>query len=152
MLVSSSEAKYLKPQAKLSPPARAAVGVGQLTWNTNLQADAQKWADNLASSGQGLQHDPNAGEGENLFWASPPGATMLTSATQDWLGEKTQYLADHGGGFTEATGHYTQVCSFIPPWVPESDHENSVSGTTPRMLASRRTAALLSLVILRKVM
>ena len=84
-----------------------------LVWNTNLQADAQKWADFLASSGGGLQHDPNAGEGENLFWLSPPGDGMLSAATQDWLGEKTQYLADHGGGYNEATGHYTQVRSII---------------------------------------
>ncbi|PMD45889.1 PR-1-like protein [Hyaloscypha variabilis F] len=88
--------------------ARTAVGVGPLAWSSSLQADAQKWADYLASSGGGLQHDPNAGEGENLFWSSPPGNGMLSAATQDWLGEKTQYLANHGGGFTEATGHYTQ--------------------------------------------
>ena len=98
----------------MSPPARAAVGVGPLVWNSKLQADAQKWADYLASSGGGLQHDPNAGEGENLFWLSPPGDGMLSGATQDWLGEKAEYLANHGGGFNEDTGHYTQVCSSIP--------------------------------------
>jgi len=117
-----------------------------------LQADAQKWADYLASSGGGLQHDPNAGEGENLFWSSPPGNGMLSAATQDWLGEKTQYLANHGGGFTEATGHYTQVCLshlfpsfpvFVLLETPDSDLEDSVFGIAPRVSESHRTEALL---------
>ncbi len=55
---------------------------------------------------QDFNHDPNAGAGENIFFGSPPGPEIQRWAANDWIGEKAQY---HGGGFTEATGHYTQV-------------------------------------------
>jgi Cysteine-rich secretory protein family len=87
--------------------ARAAVGSKPLLWDTNLQAAAQAWADHMAQT-RSFDHDPNAGTGENIFWASPAGPDIQRAATADWLNEKAQF---HGGGFTEATGHYTQVCN-----------------------------------------
>jgi len=84
--------------------ARAAVGSPPLVWDTGLQAAAQQWADHMAQA-QDFNHDPNAGAGENIFFGSPPGPEIQRWAANDWIGEKAQY---HGGGFTEATGHYTQ--------------------------------------------
>lgn len=86
--------------------ARAAVGVGQLVWNTSLQADAQSWATQLSSMGT-LQHNPSSGQGENLA-SGPPGDDAIKRATEEWLNEKAAYLNNHGGGFTQETGHYTQ--------------------------------------------
>lgn len=77
-------------------------------WDFGLQAAAQAWADHMAQT-RNFDHDPNAGTGENIFWASPAGPDILRAGTTDWLNEKAQF---HGGGFAEATGHYTQAFNY----------------------------------------
>lgn len=98
------------PITKLTlPPARAALGVAPLQWDTNLQAAAQNWANHLAQVNS-LDHDPNAGAGENIALFSPANNTILANATALWLAEKSAYTYGiFDGSQVEAAGHYTQV-------------------------------------------
>ncbi|KAM5549827.1 pathogenesis-related protein 1-like [Rosa sericea] len=86
--------------------ARAAVGVGGLTWDTNLATYAQRYANshigdcNLVHSGGPY--------GENL--AKSTGDLSGTSAVNLWVGEKAYY--DYNSNTCasgKVCGHYTQV-------------------------------------------
>ena len=101
---------------------RAEVGVGPLTWDDQLAADAQKWVDKLVQRGGTLAHsnpsDPNdpdtgraTGEGENLAG----GASAATAPTQ-WYEEKPAFdAAPNKSGFGDENpdwvnwGHYSQM-------------------------------------------
>ncbi|KNZ33204.1 MAG: hypothetical protein AD742_07660 [Methylibium sp. NZG] len=88
---------------------RADVGVGPLTWSTDLAAVAQEWAEQLAISGCRMKHrSPNV-HGENLFQGTF-GAFTAVDAAKAWETEKKDY---RGGVLTEANfapaGHYTQM-------------------------------------------
>jgi hypothetical protein len=83
-----------------------------LQWDSNLQAAAQNWANHLAQVNS-LDHDPNAGAGENIALFSPASDTILTQAAALWLAEKAAYVYGvFDGSQAEAAGHYTQV-SFV---------------------------------------
>jgi uncharacterized protein YkwD len=88
--------------------ARAEVNVPALTWSTTLAADAQQWADQIASTGQPT-HAQNTGQGENLAWGTK-GAFTPEQLANTWIAEKANW---HGGVLTPQnwypTGHYTQV-------------------------------------------
>jgi pathogenesis-related protein 1 len=67
-----------------------------MTWDDNLAAVAQKWANTLAGRCNGSQdHSPNTQYGENLFsgWSSDPTAPPITApkAISYWVGEKRYY-------------------------------------------------------------
>ncbi|KAF2685339.1 PR-1-like protein, partial [Lentithecium fluviatile CBS 122367] len=79
-----------------------------LKWSNDLASQAQAWANHLADIGD-LQHDPNAGAGENLFGGS--GAEYsFSDAVDSWVNEKANYHGENipDGDFA-SYGHYTQV-------------------------------------------
>lgn len=76
-----------------------------------MQAAAQNWAIHLAQINS-LDHDPNAGAGENIALFSPPSDTIMAQATALWVGELTQGPYVYGvfdGAADQVAGHYTQV-------------------------------------------
>jgi Cysteine-rich secretory protein family/Beta/Gamma crystallin len=92
---------------------RAEVGVPPLQWSDSLAADAQPWADYLASlGGFTLIHSQAPGQGENLFVGGPSGAFGYTRMVDDWGYEQQSFVP---GPFTgvgsdgNPTGHYTQM-------------------------------------------
>uniref|UniRef100_K3ZXB0 SCP domain-containing protein n=2 Tax=Setaria italica TaxID=4555 RepID=K3ZXB0_SETIT len=93
---------------KLHNAARAAVGVGPVSWNDNVAAFARSWAAKRAGDCR-LVHSRGSGYGENLFGGS--GADWSASdAVGLWVAEKQWY--DHGSNSCAAgkvCGHYTQV-------------------------------------------
>lgn len=94
---------------------RASVGVEPLTWDPELAASAQRWADYLAATGK-FEHAPenrNAPEGENL-WAGTRGYYAPEAMAAAWIREKRHFkpgrFPDNSTtGRVEDVGHYTQV-------------------------------------------
>lgn len=84
---------------RLHNEARAKVGVAPLKWSAKIAAEAQEWANHLASTGQ-FEHQRSR-YGENLA-----GGNSVRQAVEMWLSEKADFEA--GAGFTK-TGHYTQI-------------------------------------------
>ncbi|KAJ3100722.1 hypothetical protein HK100_004668, partial [Physocladia obscura] len=90
--------------------ARAAVGSPALTWDTNLQAEAQSWANYLASLDNGLQDQ----SGENTFseWNSNlQYDTPLTDGANAWYSEIAYYSYTEcctSGSDGQETGHYSK--------------------------------------------
>ena len=106
---------------------RAAVGVAPLVWSDKLAADAQVWADHMATTGQvahDTEHLATLGEGENIAgyfhgectWHLPSRADMVCThspigeSPENWVTEKPKY---HGEIMTADNylvfGHYTQM-------------------------------------------
>uniref|UniRef100_A0A8H7NBH2 SCP domain-containing protein n=1 Tax=Bionectria ochroleuca TaxID=29856 RepID=A0A8H7NBH2_BIOOC len=84
--------------------ARADVGTSALTWDEELVASAQQWANYLTTLGK-LEH---SGSGENLFWASGS-STPLVDAINSWNSEKSNYKGGSvSKGNVASIGHYTQ--------------------------------------------
>lgn len=115
-LIPAAHAQGLSEQMlSLHNSERAQVGVAPLTWSDNLAADAQRWADHLASTGQ-FEHagsDENPDSGENLA-AGGAGSFTATQLAQLWAGEKAYFrygkfpdLSTDGNW--ASVGHYTQV-------------------------------------------
>ncbi len=92
---------------------RTALGVEPMKWNAELAADAQAWADYLASTGK-FHHAARflrAGAGENL-WTGTRGAYTADEMVDAWAREKADFEpgpfpADHEK--IRAVGHYTQI-------------------------------------------
>jgi pathogenesis-related protein 1 len=100
------------PQDYLTPhnQARAAVGVGAVTWSTKLQQFAERYAAQRAGDCR-LQHSGGP-YGENIFWGSAGADWSAADAVASWVSEKRWY--DHGSNSCSAPegrscGHYTQV-------------------------------------------
>jgi len=100
------------PQDYLTPHnrARAAVGVGAVTWSTKLQQFAERYAAQRAGDCR-LQHSGGP-YGENIFWGSAGADWSAADAVASWVAEKRWY--DHGSNSCSAPegrscGHYTQV-------------------------------------------
>ncbi|KAJ6409419.1 hypothetical protein OIU84_009005 [Salix udensis] len=86
--------------------ARAAVGVGPLTWDATVQAYAQNYANQRAGDCN-LVHSGGP-YGENLAWGSPD--LSGTDAVNMWVGEKAYYDYDSNScAAGQQCGHYTQV-------------------------------------------
>jgi hypothetical protein len=106
---------------------RAAVGVAPLVWSDKLAADAQVWADHMATTGQighDTEHLATLGEGESIAgyfhgectWHLPSRADMVCThspigeSPENWVTEKPKY---HGEIVTADNylvfGHYTQM-------------------------------------------
>ncbi|XP_036328945.1 Golgi-associated plant pathogenesis-related protein 1-like [Rhagoletis pomonella] len=68
---------------------------------------AHEWAQHLASRNT-LQHRSNNNYGENIFMSM--GRTNISGrdAVRSWYDEVQDYNF-HGGGFSQGTGHFTQV-------------------------------------------
>ncbi|KAM5356923.1 hypothetical protein ACJ41O_003569 [Fusarium nematophilum] len=88
--------------------ARSEVGTEPLTWDDALAADAQSWADHIASLGS-LTHSQTSGQGENLYMQSGSDAPF-TNAVNAFVSEKSSYSGQAIDGSNYMTfGHYTQV-------------------------------------------
>jgi len=95
---------------------RSRMGVPALAWSKDLAADAQVWANQLASSGR-FEHSPDEPgkepEGENL-WAGTPRAFSPEAMVGLWAAEKRDYRqgvfpSNSRSGDVENVGHYTQL-------------------------------------------
>jgi hypothetical protein len=94
---------------------RREVGVASVRWSPALATFAQKWADELASTGK-LQHRPREGEwkqqyGENIAWGKGVAYGALRGA-EHWYNEIEYYapgtsIPRDRDGFKGA--HYTQM-------------------------------------------
>jgi hypothetical protein len=80
-----------------------------LRWDASLAAGAQAWADACSFA----HSQPGGAYGENLYTSSPggapDGAQVGRAAVQSWYDEVAQYDFGAGGGFSSATGHFTQL-------------------------------------------
>lgn len=86
---------------------RAAKKVPNLSYDKNLEKDAQNWANHLARNVKKLQHASGTGQGENLYWASGGGSAL--KGTQAWLDEGKWYTGQKVGEPAKGViGHYTQ--------------------------------------------
>ncbi|XP_022762227.1 pathogenesis-related protein 1-like [Durio zibethinus] len=86
--------------------ARAAVGVGPMTWDNNVAAYAENYA-NQRIGDCNLVHSSGP-YGENLAWSS--GDLSGTDAVTMWVNEKADY--DYNSNTCapgKVCGHYTQV-------------------------------------------
>jgi len=100
---------------------RTEVGVGELTYSTELEASAQAWADNLKRTNHcQMRHSkPDGKYGENLYWASAimwsdgrRELQQVSSSTpvDSWGKEKADYsYAGNSCKPGKMCGHYTQV-------------------------------------------
>lgn len=79
-----------------------------MSWSSQLESVAQKWADALIASGK-FEHSPHSDYGENLFQIR--GArTSATNVVEAWSAEARNYdRASHTCRAGAACGHYTQV-------------------------------------------
>ena len=75
-------------------------------WNTQLENEAAMWASNCMFDHQ------QRGRGENLAMHTAPWdyARLINTGITMWSDEKRQYTYG-SSGFSQATGHYTQVSS-----------------------------------------
>eukprot|EP00897_Mesotaenium_endlicherianum_P005814 jgi/Mesen1/5260/ME000263S04365 len=90
--------------------ARAAVGVGPLTWSNSVASVALRWANSLSAQGCAMKHGDHAGLGQNLAWSS--GAMTPQAAVQLWVNERafwTYSAVPEGCRAGQQCGHYTQV-------------------------------------------
>ncbi|KAL4866080.1 CAP domain-containing protein [Aspergillus spectabilis] len=78
---------------------RTAHNASSLTWNETLASYAKKWAE---SCDWAHSHGPY---GENLAYGYP----NATAAVRAWGDEVRMYDFDKPTGFTEETGHFTQL-------------------------------------------
>ncbi|KAH6654825.1 CAP domain-containing protein, partial [Truncatella angustata] len=108
--LSSDQATTLKTQND----QRLTKELKSLIWDDNLAADAQQWANHLASI-DSLMHstsDQRANQGENLAYSFNSDGVLypLTQGAQGWVAEVSNYNNEiiPQGNFA-AYGHYTQV-------------------------------------------
>lgn len=94
---------------------RAGLQLAPLRWNAHMAADAGRWADTLASSGQ-IRHangGSRSGQGENL-WIGTAGGFAPEAMVASWASEKAHFRR---GRFPQVSttgnwadvGHYTQM-------------------------------------------
>ena len=91
--------------------ARAAVGVGPVSWDDTVAAWAELHVEEFRAVCQ-PQHSPTDGlYGENIFWSSGTNWTAM-EAVNSWVAEKQYYDHDRNTCSAPATmscEHYTQV-------------------------------------------
>lgn len=89
--------------------------IAPLAWNVELAADARRWAEHLAATGE-FAHAPERPvepEGENL-WAGTRGHYRIEAMVDGWVREKRYFrpgtFPDNSStGRVEDVGHYTQL-------------------------------------------
>ncbi|THU74616.1 hypothetical protein C4D60_Mb04t35260 [Musa balbisiana] len=87
--------------------ARAAVGVGPVSWDDDIASYAQKYVNKRVADCQ-LEHSGGP-YGENLFWGTGRAYT-LTDAVNVWISEKQYYDYENNScADGQVCGHYTQV-------------------------------------------
>ncbi|KAI0514883.1 glycoside hydrolase family 128 protein [Xylaria bambusicola] len=90
---------------------RKAKGLKPLTWDHQLEKNAETYAKHLAKIGK-LEHSSGASrpnQGENLAWYSASNATPLLMGANLWVAEEKNYHDEPiGQGNFASYGHYTQ--------------------------------------------
>jgi pathogenesis-related protein 1 len=100
----SGEPARLAGMTQAHNDARATIPVPPLTWDPDLAAIAQAYAEKCV-----FQHSGHQGLGENLAAYYPPGH-KAADAVEDWVGEKVDYdYATNKCAPNKVCGHYTQV-------------------------------------------
>jgi len=94
---------------------RAAVGIPPLKWSDSLAAEAQTWAEHLATTGK-FEHDTPIfpAKGENIAGFNPSKGVSAPGEGQElWVAEKSKALETRP--ITDANlypvGHYVQMVS-----------------------------------------
>lgn len=114
-----------------------------LVWSAELAAVAQRWADQLRNAGCAFDHSQTQ-YGENLA-AATAGSLDHQGVVDMWYREIDQYDFARGG-FTMATGHFTQVvwagsqrlgcglssCGGMQTWVCNYDPPGNYGGQFDR--------------------
>ncbi|KAL2923825.1 Pathogenesis-related protein 1C, partial [Bienertia sinuspersici] len=86
--------------------ARADVGLAPMTWDDEVAAYAQSWANKRINDCRLVHSDTNYGE--NIFWGS--GGYSAAFAVQSWVNERKYY--DYNSNSCKRgmdCGHYTQI-------------------------------------------
>ncbi|KAF9027970.1 PR-1-like protein [Hymenopellis radicata] len=84
--------------------ARADYGANDLTWNEDLYAGTLSWANTCK-----FQHSISGSKyGENLYATTAKGGDQIKAAVDSWMHEASKYDYNNPG-FSQATGHFTQV-------------------------------------------
>lgn len=95
---------------KLHNDARAEVGLPPLTWDPQLAAVAQKWAETLAARGDDLEHNTSIKYGENLAGYLPQYGERPVHGAKMWYDEIKSYTGQKiGDPEPPVVGHYTQM-------------------------------------------
>ncbi|XP_044188093.1 uncharacterized protein glipr2, partial [Thunnus albacares] len=104
----STDASFKQEFLETHNTYRAKHGAQPLTYNSELNAAAQKWADHLLQMGS-LGHS-NTKDGENVYnmWSSAPLKLTGKEAVESWYNEIKDYNWGRPG-FSGSTGHFTQV-------------------------------------------
>ena len=92
-----------------------------MTWSDELEKDAKTWADFLSANNK-FQHGSS---GENLYITGSKPSDPCVRATKAFYDEIKDYNFNKPG-FSMATGHFTQVSSFIL-WTFDYVRELSIS-------------------------
>lgn len=85
-------------------------GAPPLFWNDQLEKESQAWAEQLAQKGT-LEHDTSMKDGENIA-KLPASNSDVMNAVDAWYDEEKMFDYKNPG-FSKATGHFTQVNSFV---------------------------------------
>lgn len=88
---------------------RGKLGLPPLKWSNQLAAEAQKWADNLASRGCVMQHS-NTRYGENIYWSMGKKRSPQ-EVVDSWASEQKDFdtvTLNWEKNFHQV-GHYTQI-------------------------------------------
>lgn len=94
---------------KMHNDARAAVGVGPLTWDPTIATFAQQWADHLAQTSK-FEHRPRQGAMKQKYGENLAGGGNIQQGIQLWLNEKSKYKGEVMGNNNYLVfGHYTQM-------------------------------------------
>ena len=126
LLIPEGQSAHKITALKVHNDARKEVGVKPIIWSDNLEIDAKKYADYLASKDI-FEHSENLnklGQGENLYSTAYfvlqekgekyffESTNYLEDASISWLNEKKDFeyakIGDRKNNFSKI-GHYTQM-------------------------------------------
>lgn len=75
-----------------------------LVWNATIAAAASRWASQCPNG-----HDPNRTWGENLLWGSGIETSSIGALAVREFHKEVVYYDFNNPGFSQATGHFTQL-------------------------------------------
>uniref|UniRef100_A0A0D9V168 SCP domain-containing protein n=1 Tax=Leersia perrieri TaxID=77586 RepID=A0A0D9V168_9ORYZ len=95
---------------RLHNAARAAVGVGPVTWDSSVQAFAENYARQRAGDCSLIHSNNRVNLGENLFWGGAGKDWTAADAVNLWVNERSDYnYGSNSCAQGKVCGHYTQV-------------------------------------------
>jgi uncharacterized protein YkwD len=105
---------FVKSVMAVHNQERALVGVSPLTWNDTLAADAQTWAEHVATTGDFAHSTCSECYGENLAARNHTTAVPVAQELANWVSEKNNYKGEPFDPTTQTNAsnvyaHYTQM-------------------------------------------